>query len=434
MSIRLSHLALLLALTTVLAAVGGVIATYRVAEDELRDVLDDDLESQGTLLARLLAAEQVQPTAGQLEQLLARIFEPDDEGTLWVNIYDLRSGHHVSNLQHAFMPGEETDGSVRRRLLGHDWHGYQRREGDYIVQLLRRDDLYMELQSEMLEDVVTPAVIGSVINLVLLAMLMLLVLWPLTKLVRELEARSADSLAPLVLRTPAKEIAVLRDTLNRMIGRVDAVLRREREFTGDVAHELRTPLATLKLELADPRPDVPALRTEINRLARVVTQLLTLARVEQGLSRQAFGQVSLSDVATGVIAHDADRAGRAGLIVRSHISPCTIAGDVALLEILLQNLLNNVIAHCPPGTQVDVHVEARDDGAVLQVSDTGAGIAEALRVRMNDGLTRLDRKAEGLGLGLAICRKIAQAHRASIAFLALDDGAPGLRVVVRFAP
>lgn len=98
----------------------------------------------------------------------------------------------------------------------------------------------------------------------------------------------------------------------------------------------------------------------------------------------------------------------------------------------MRNLISNVSRHCPPGSRVAVELAATDARAVLTLSDTGPGIGETHRAQLNAGHTRLDRRTEGLGLGLAICQKIAEVHEASLTFHARSDGAPGVVVRVVF--
>jgi signal transduction histidine kinase len=438
---RLSHLALLLALTIVVTAAGGVIATYRVADREFRDVLDDDLEIQSEYLAELLSADRdLLADTEDLYELLTDAFEPDEgEDTRWVSVYDVRSGRQISNLAHDLALQSTDDRSIDRRFRGHAWHGYQSEEDGVVVQILRREDLFQDVREEVLEDIITPAIIGGSVNLLLLGVLISFFTWPLTKLVRQLEARGADSLTPVALETPAKEIRVLRDALNRMIAGVDAVLKREREFASDVAHELRTPLTTLKLELSAPEPDTRAIREEVDRLSRLVEQLLTLARLEQGRWRTRFQPVDLSSLYGQVVDRFSEKFAASGMTLRSELSPATIPGDATLLDILLQNILNNVLNHCPAGTVAEVRLErsaTRGDGdgtLRLQVSDSGSGISGDRRRQMSRGFLRLDSKSEGFGLGLAICHKIADVHGAGIRFLAHEDGRPGLVVQVDFA-
>jgi hypothetical protein len=119
-------------------------------------------------------------------------------------------------------------------------------------QLLRRADLYADVQGDIVEDIVVPVVAGSAINLLLLGAFLGLLLWPLSRLVRQLESRNADSLEPLTVRTPIAEIGVLRDALNRLMEGIDSVLRRERQFSNDVARE---PDCARRRATPDPRPN-----------------------------------------------------------------------------------------------------------------------------------------------------------------------------------
>jgi len=340
---RLGHLALLIALTTVVAGIGGVIATYRVAGEELRDVLDDDLEHQSRMLARLLDAEPAGLSGEQVEKLLEKSFRPDDEETLWVNVYDLGTGTLASNQEHSLPLTRRDNGSVTLQWDDHEWAGHQHREGDLVVQLLRRTDLFEDVQDEILEEITAPAVAGSGITLLLLAALIAFLLWPLSRLVRQLETRNADSLAPLVLPTPAVEIGMLVDTVNGLMRGVDSVLQRERQFANDVAHELRTPLTTLKVELAGPEPDLPAIKAEVDRMARLVEQLLTLARLEQGRWRATFSPVALDELWAREAGRLASDVGRAGMTLTSNTQPALVDGDATLLQVLLQNLIGNVL-------------------------------------------------------------------------------------------
>lgn len=428
MRLRLSSLAVLLGLTLSVTAVVGVVATYIEAGDELHDVLDDDLASQGRLLARLLETERDRLPDARLDALLRKAFRPDEEDTLWVNVYDTTTGHLASNLQHELPLRDPHGDDIRLQLDGHDWLGYQHREGHLVVQLLRRADRYDDVRADILEDITTPVLLGSAVNLALLAALIVLSLWPLARLVRALEARSPDSLAPLTVPTPAVEIGILRDTLNALMADVDAMLKRERQFASDIAHELRTPLTTLKLELADPDPDRLVLKAEVERLARLVEQLLILARIEQERWRSVFVAVDLQALCEREIGHLAGRMQDAGMQIEQDLAPAVVDGEPTLLQTLARNLLNNVIDHCPAGTQVLVRLGSIEGCTVLEVSDSGPGIPEEFRRQMDAGFTRFDSRSAGLGIGLTICQRIAQVHGATLRFLANDDGTPGLKV------
>lgn len=435
MRFRLSQLVLLLAVTTVATAVAGLVATYRTADHELRDVLDEDLESQSRMLAKLLAVGRIDMPRAELASLLTRAFKPDEEETLWVSVYELSTSQLASNLPHHLELKSLDSGAVSLRWDGHDWHGYQRREAGLVIQLLRRADLYADVQQDIVEDIMVPIVAGTSINLLLLGAFLGMLLWPLSRLVRQLESRNADSLEPLTVRTSVAEIGVLRDTLNRLMAGVDTVLQRERQFSNDVAHELRTPLTTLKLELASPDPDLPMLGAEVNRIARVVGQLLTLARIEEGHWRASFSRIQFVEFWAAEGPRIAHEVAVARMELEVDIQPVTIVGDAVLMQVLIQNLVRNVIQHCPQHTRIHISMASESGQPLLAVSDNGPGMPPDQLERLNAGsFTRLDSKHEGLGLGLAICHRIAQVHNARLAFTANPGGEPGLRLEIRFPP
>ena len=433
MKFRLSQLVLVLAVATVATAVVGLVATYRTADHELRHVLNEDLERQSRMLAKLLVAGSIDMPRGELASLLTKAFKPDQEETLWVSVYDLSTSQLASNLPHHLQLKSRDSGTLSLQWDGHAWKGYQRREAELVVQLLRRTDLYADVQRDIIEDIMVPVVAGTSINLLLLGAFLGMLLWPLSRLVRQLESRNADSLEPLTLRTQVAEISVLRDALNKLMEGVDSVLRRERQFSNDVAHELRTPLTTLKLELASPDPDLVMLGAEVNRIARVVGQLLTLARIEEGHWRSSFSRIQFAEFWAAEGPRIVDEVATAQMELEADIQPATIVGDAVLIQVLIQNLIRNVMQHCPPHTRIHISMVSESGQSVLTVSDNGPGIPPDQLDRLNvGGFTRLDSKNEGLGLGLAICHRIAQVHGARLGFTANPGGEPGLRVEIRF--
>jgi signal transduction histidine kinase len=426
MTLRLSHFAAIAAVATLLVGLGGIMATWTVADREFREVLDDDLEQQATLLAESVARSTLRMNDESFARLLADVFVDDDEDTIWVSVYDRESGEVLSNLAHDLPLESTNDGPLRRELGGFGWQGMQAHVDGVVVQLLRRDDLYDDVREDMLEQIIAPALLGGIGILLLVAALITLIVRPLMRLAREVEARRPDSLEPLTTATPAHEIRVLRDSINGLIAGIEDVLQRERRFASDVAHELRTPMTTLKLELGSAEPDLATSRAEVDRLARLVEELLTLARVEQGRSR--FERIALHGLCAGVIRGLDARFAARSMQLDSHLAPITVDGDATLLDILLRNLLRNVLDHCPDGTRAAVTLEVGDRRARLRVADDGPGIAEATREQMRGGLTRLDSRS-GAGLGLAICQRIVAAHGGEIRFAAAAGGT-GLVVVV----
>jgi len=439
MRFKLMHLAAFVAASTLCAGIGGVAATYWVVQDEVRDLLDDDLEAQAEFLARLLGTGQQALSTLALQSFIRDAFAQDDdelddpEQAIWINVYDRPTNTHISNMDHDLPMPSGGSGSVTLELNGQEWFGYQHEsDNGSIVQLMHRADRYQEVREEVLQGVALPALVVSSLNLGLLLGLAFLSLWPLTKLVAQLEARRPESLAPFAIDTPAREISVLRDALNGFLADIDSVLRRERDFASDVAHELRTPLTTLRLELASDKPDLPALKLEVERLIGLVSQLLTLARLRRTAWHEVSDVVPLHTVVRDVLDSMQADLRSAEILVYSRLAASIVIGDEILLGILVRNLLANVVRHCPAGTVVDIELKESERRVVLTVLDNGPGVEAARLEALNANFSRLDRRRHGSGLGISICRKIADVHHASLTLSNRRDGDGGLAVRSEF--
>ena len=236
---------------------------------------------------------------------------------------------------------------------------------------------------------------------------------------------------------PARdEVRSLAVTLNDMLSRLADAQQRQRDLVSDTAHELRSPIASIRaqLEVALDHPDgldwaetARDVHADTLRLARLAENLLLLARLDE--QRIHRGPVDLAAVCRSVAA----RYGAARVPVQADApSPCLVTGDPDALSRLLVNLLDNAVRHAK--SAVSVSVRAQDGWAVLEVADDGPGIpAEDIErafgrfSRLDDARSRDDGQ-EGAGLGLAIVRTTAQAHGGSVT---LADAGPGLRAVVR---
>ena len=231
------------------------------------------------------------------------------------------------------------------------------------------------------------------------------------------------------------EIAALATTLNEMLDRVSVARRTQRAFVADAAHELRSPLATMRtqLEVAARLGDgdgLPAeLIPEVRRLSSLVEDLLLLARSDDG--QPACGTRS-ETVDLGALAHHVvSRYASARVPVRV-LDPAErshVPGSYDELYRALANLVDNGVRHAASG--VDVAVEVTGDATCVTVTDDGTGIPEADRERVFDRFTRLDdardRDSGGTGLGLAIARELLRRNGAQVS---LEDAGPGLRAVV----
>ncbi len=281
-----------------------------------------------------------------------------------------------------------------------------------------------------------------------LPLLALLVGWavrrglrPLETLTRALSSREPGSHAPVVLRDAPLELQPVLAALNGQLTRLEDALERERLFSADVAHELRTPLATAMINLesamatSDPAEvDIALTSTQhvIAGLARRIEQLLALARLEAGVASGQRRNVDLTAVTMTVIEELAPLIAASGveLSVAGLAPQLVVQGYEAALEALLRNLVENALRHVPAGGQVQISIERGQHAALIDVIDDGPGIPAERRASV---FARFHREAgsrgDGYGLGLSIVQRAAQLHRATIELLDSPYGS-GLRVRV----
>lgn len=261
---------------------------------------------------------------------------------------------------------------------------------------------------------------------------------PVQRVAREVQARDAAALAPIARGDLPVEIQPLARALNDLLARLQHALGAQRSFVADAAHELRSPLTALQLQIQlaerahtdEERVQAFAdLKQGYARAMNMVQQLLTLARQEPGAAAGDRSPVDLRATAQQVIAEHAPLAEQRGIdLGLVEADEAVVSGDADALHILVGNLISNAIRHSPDHTRVDVSVQRRDGEAVVRVQDAGPGIPDFAMERVFDRFYRVPgTDTVGSGLGLAIARQIAEAHGAR---LNLTNTHPGLRAEV----
>lgn len=324
---------------------------------------------------------------------------------------------------------------------GQHWRIFSlRSEHGYLIQTGERHDMRNELTAAIALRLAYPLVFA----LPALALLIWLAvgrgLAPLRQITREVMRRAPDDLAPIADPRIPKEIRPLADALNALLGRLAWTLENERRFTADAAHELRTPLAALKVQAqVAMQADVEgerrhALRQVIegtDRASHLVEQLLTLARLDHAATPPG-AEAELRAVAAECLAQLAAMAVSKGVDLSLAEERGRVHGDPAMLGVLLRNLVDNAIRYTPPGGAVRVAVSQDEHHVVLEVCDGGRGIPEAERVRALERFYRIAGTEEsGSGLGLSIAQRIADLHHARLS-LETPKGGQGLCVRVAF--
>ncbi len=456
---------LLITLLTLIAIAGGITLqrSYQDARHEVQELFDAQLAQSGRVLQSLVYHEALEGEHSSVQGLLHGTVYSSSTAPL-----DYTSHGHNYELTVSFQVWDE-----QRRLLLHsssvseqpldteafsektprftDTHiGKARwrvfsvwdRDHRFLVQVGERYDIRDELSGKISRRLITPYLISLPILGLLIWFGIGRGLSPLRRVAAEVQQRDTTHLSPLDSGSVPDEVRPLVISLNDLFARLQRAFDRERRFTADAAHELRTPLSALKtqaqvaLRAEDTEQRRQALHQVINgvdRATHLIEQLLALARLEPGLDTQARSPVMLHALAAEVMSTLASRALDHKLdIALSGDEQVTVTGEPGMLSMLLRNLIDNAIRYTQPGGHIEVNIARRGAAVVLSVTDTGPGIAPELRERVLDPFYRVLGQAEpGCGLGLAIVRQIAELHGARLS-LADNPHGSGLRVEVRF--
>ena len=428
-SIRARLVLAMLALLALAAAVTGVV-TYRKVYEETETLFDYQLRQMALSLR-----DQGEIAPGQ-----AAAFA-DEQLDFVVQIWSVDGRSIYASRAHAALPTRALLGLAEIVVEGQAWRTFSVATRDRVIQVAQPVQIRQRLAADAALHSVLPLAWLALPMLLLAGWVATLVLRPLRQLTTDVAQRDAASLAPLPDRELPQEVAPLVAALNELLQRLARALDAQRAFVADAAHELRSPLTALKLQLQLLRraADEPAraeavatLGAGIDRAARLVEQLLALARSEPGASATS-ASLDLSELVREALADTVAQAAARGTELELIApGPLTVCGDAAALKALVRNLADNAVRYAPPGSRVELRLQREGDAVVLTVDDNGPGIPPADRERVFDRFYRRNAGDEpGSGLGLAIVRSVAQRHGATVALA--DSPLGGLRVVVRLA-
>jgi two-component system, OmpR family, sensor histidine kinase QseC len=298
--------------------------------------------------------------------------------------------------------------------------------GDYRIQVAQSMALRERAALEVASQTIWP------IGLILPVLLLLIYfsvrrgLKPLDDLAADVAARSPENLAALAGETVPREAQPLVRALNNLLARLGQTLENERRFTADAAHELRTPLAAVKIQTQvallsqDPAAHDHALRqiqAGVDRSGRLVDQLLRLARLDPMASLSSVQMVDLAALAEETIAGMRDSGAAAQHTLRTSTGGrvVQVSGDRDLLAVALRNLVDNAVRYTPAGTEIRLEISVDRGRPTLAVCDDGPGVTPEDLPRLTERFYRgRANGAEGSGLGLAIVRRIAELHGAAL--------------------
>lgn len=304
-------------------------------------------------------------------------------------------------------------------------------DGKYRVVVGQEREYRQEMALEVVRSQLTPWLVALPVMLLVLIVLLSRELWPLKKLAQTLRARSPDATDQLPTHGVPAEVSPLVEALNQLFTRTGEMMARERRFTSDAAHELRSPLTALKvqtdvaqLSLDDPQAQAKALdqlHAGIDRASRLVEQLLTLSRLDSLENLDDVEPLKLADLLQSAVMDIYHPAQQAGIEIRLHIHDpqVTRTGQQLLLSLLVRNLLDNAVRYSPRGSVVEVTLDTHS----FTVRDTGPGIAPEALARIGERFYRPPGQDQtGSGLGLSIVKRIATLHRMQVSLRNGQDG------------
>lgn len=265
---------------------------------------------------------------------------------------------------------------------------------------------------------------------------------PLELLQQDLSIRAAENLTPINSLSEMREIKSISSALNGLFYRLDETIQQERLFTADVAHELRTPLAGIRLhlELLERNEHIPCqeLIERIDRLVNTVEQLLTLARASQ---RFITGDETVinyqTDIVTLIVNELDDMVNLKGQLLKWNYSvePTIFHGDKILVCLLIRNLVENASRYSPSNSEIIINChQDNDKKVIIEVKDQGCGIDEAKISQLTEAFFRMDRRHKGIGLGLSIVHRIIKLHQGQLILRNRQDGQQGTIVQCIFNP
>lgn len=434
-SIRTRLLLSLLPLFLLAEAVIGTI-TYRYVLEESHALFDYHLQQMALSLRDQGAVPPppVPPEEREQFDFVVQIWSADGSK---VYLSQTRSK--------ARLPDRATLGFADVVTEGERWRVYSTLARGRVIQVGQPHQVRERIAAAAALRSLTPLVIFAPIVALAIWWLVGLALKPVLRVASELRSRDAQRLDPISDDELPAEIEPMIRQLNGLLDRLRSAFAAQRAFVADAAHELRTPIAALKLQTGllgragDEAGRADALRelnAGVDRSAHLVDQLLALARNEPGARPAAGRDAASADTDLAATARDAIAGlrtlaqARGSTVALTAPQSLPIRADPDAMQALVRNLVDNALRHSPPGSRVEVEVAQQGDEARLIVDDSGSGIPEADRDRVFDRFHRRNTGNEpGSGLGLAIVKAIVDRHDGRIELV--DSPLGGLRAAVR---
>ena len=443
----------------------SLVLTWLVAQNIAAKPFDRALEYNVQALAKLVVVKNNQ-VQFNLTGPAREILRADDTDLVYYQVIGTR-GETLSGERDLPLPSDDDklqDGDVRLRedkINGEDvrvaytWIKVDdKNAGRVLVQVAETLEKRKTLAAEIVKGTMVPQFVTLPLAVLLVWLALVRGIKPLAQLEKRIRARKPDDMSPLDESAVPEEVAPLVSSINDLLSRLKVSLTTQKRFLADAAHQLKTPLAGLRMQadLAQRETNADELKKSLKhigqssvRATHTVNQLLALARAEatgRSLTKQSLDMVL---IASEVMADSVPRALEKQIDLgyegpEAGGQSTQLDGNPTLLKELVRNLLDNAIAYTPDKGQVTLRLlaDAFSGVLVLLVEDSGPGIPAAERDLVFQPFYRaLGTNVDGSGLGLAIVLEIANQHDATVsiedALLPGHPQLPGTRITVRFA-
>ncbi len=412
-------------ITVLLALVGlaTAVISYGLARDQAAEFLDGQLR-QVALNAGI----------GPRAAAAAPLVDQDPEDELAVTIWDKDGRIAHASPPDLDIPRQKRAGFADVTANGERWRVYTASDEGRAVQVAQRMTVRDEIARGAAIGAAAPVLIVIPLSWLVVGWAINRTLGRLNFFARDIAERGASAVAPIPLAEIPTEVVPVVKSMNGLIERLRAALDAQKRFLADAAHELRTPLAAMQIQveglsLATPASlaaSKAALAQGVRRASALVDQLLRLARLDEPagspLEEIEIAQLILDCVGDYAVVAD----GKGVDLGVDAPAEARLVGNREELRVLFSNLIENAVRYTPPGGAVDVSVKLLNSRAVVEVLDTGCGLSPDAQARIFDRFYRGASGSEGSGLGLAIAKRIAERNGLGLTVENRPDGRNGV--------
>lgn len=407
--------------TALLVAIGllGSTGTYMMVRQDPDSFLDDQLKQ----IARL-----VETSPGNWEGIDPSI-EP--ENIMAVQVWDLDGRRLRSVPADVSLPQQAETGFSDLQADGDHWRAYTLFTEKNIVQVAQRVAVRQEFAVNAALPAVAAVIVLIPLSWLLVRLLVGRILHPLDELAGHLSTRQPDSTEKLEIWHVPQEIVPLVRSMNSALDRLRDAFMSQRQFVSDAAHQLRTPLTALHLQLRSLKrsPNSHAVEvlddmgTSLQRMSLLTNRLLILARAEAPPEMESVQAVPLSEAIDEAVAAISAMAAHRSVTIRPlPVMPFAVQASRHDLVMLFSNVIDNAVRHTREGSAINLIARTIDREAVVDIEDQGPGLPEDMLTAVFGRFIQYKSHGEGTGLGLSIVQAIASRIGAHVTLHNKDDG------------